>query len=202
MPERLLDSLRRALTTHPTKQEADAPGYRPASVLVPLRPSGGELEFVFIQRSEALRHHPGQVAFPGGGREGAEDDLGCALREAQEEVGLEPRGVEVLGSLESCFTPTGFQISPFVGRISVDPATLRPDPAEIARIFTLSLRELAAPGAYRKTHLAPDQPLEFFVCGDELVWGATARILRRVVELARGEALKAEGPIPWDRIRF
>lgn len=202
MPERLLLSLRRALSSKPEIPEEDTPGYRPASVLVPLRPHRDELEFVFIQRSARLRHHPGQIAFPGGGREGVEDALGCALREAHEEVGLDPAHVEVLGSIETCFTPTGFEISPFVGRISVEPAALHPDPVEIARIFTLAFGELVAPGAYRKTYLGPDKPLEFFVCGEEVVWGATARILRQVVELALGEPLRPEGPIPWDRIRF
>lgn len=202
MPERLIDSLRRALASRPRPPEEDAPGFRPASVLVPIRPSEGDLDFLFIQRSDDLRHHPGQIAFPGGGREKVEDALACALREAREEVGLEPARVEVLGSVESCFTPTGFQITPFVGQIYVEPDTLEPDPVEIARIFTLPLGELAARSTYRRTHLAPDKPLEFFVCRDEVVWGATARILRQVVELILGEALRPEGPIPWDRIRF
>lgn len=203
MPGRLFEALRDALSAHPPSEAAEPPGYRPASVLVPIHPREDEVEFVFVQRSEELRHHPGQIAFPGGSREpDGENALDCALREAEEEVGLAPARVEVLGAVEPCLTPTGFSISPFVGRISVEPATLRPDPVEIARIFTLPLGELVETGAYRKTLLAPDKPLEFFVCRDEVIWGATARILRQVLELARGERLRPEGPIPWDRIRF
>src|SRR5690606_8344681 len=113
-----------------------------------------------------------------------------------------PARVEVLGAIEPCFTPSGFAISPFVGRIEVEPSVLRPDPRELARIFTVPLGALVEPGAYRRALLAPDRPLELFVYGDAVVWDAPARSLRRVVEPARGESLHPEGPTPSDRIRF
>src|SRR5690606_5690971 len=98
---------------------------RPASVLVPIYPREEEVEFVFVQRSEDLRHHAGQIAFPGGRRDfDGEDALTCALREAKEEVALEPSRVEVLGAIEACLTPTRYAITPFVGRILVEPSHL------------------------------------------------------------------------------
>jgi 8-oxo-dGTP pyrophosphatase MutT (NUDIX family) len=202
MPDRLFDFLREALDRTPHPDEPDLSGFRPASVLVPLHARDREIEFVLVQRSEDLPHHAGQIAFPGGSRDVDEDDLACALREAREEVGLDPSRVRVLGAVEPCITPTGFRIAPFVGRLLVEPSALRPDPREVARIFTLSLGELTAPGVYRRAHLPDGRPLEAFVCRDEVVWGATARILRRVLELALGEAPRSEGPFPWSRLRF
>lgn len=203
IPDRVLQALRDALASRAPGELREPPGYRPASVLVPIHPRADDLDIVFIQRSDDLPHHAGQIAFPGGSREPEKEDaLRCALREAEEEVGLSPARVEVLGAIEPCFTPSGFAISPFVGRIEVEPSVLRPDPREIARIFTVPLGALVEPGAYRRALFGPDRPLEFFVYGDDVIWGATARILRRVIELARGERLQPEGPIPWDRIRF
>ena len=89
MPAKLFESLRGALFAHPPDEGASPPGYRPASVLVPIYPREEEVEFVFVQRSEDLRHHAGQIAFPGGRRDfDGEDALTCALREAKEEIAL------------------------------------------------------------------------------------------------------------------
>ena len=202
MPESVFDSLRAALAGTSAPGEAVPPGLRPACVLVPLHDRGSDVDLVFIQRSERLHHHAGQIAFPGGSRHDDEDDLTCALREAREEVSLEAERVAVLGAVEPCVTATGFRIRPFVARLLVDPGALRPDPVEIARIFTLPLRELAAPGVYRVAHRPGGRPLEAFVCQGEVIWGATARILRRVLELATGEAPRPEGPFPWGQIRI
>lgn len=201
-PDRLFDSLCEALARTPDRGEGIPPGLRPACVLVPLHPRGSDIDFVFVQRSERLPHHAGQIAFPGGSRDEGEDDLSCALREAREEVNLEPERVRVLGAIEPCLTPSGFHIRPFVGRLLVDPGALRPDPGEIARVFTLPLGELAAPGVYRVANRPDGRPLEAFVCQGEVIWGATARILRRVLELATGEAPRPEGPFPWGQIRI
>lgn len=133
-------TLRATLPQTPPRK--DPAGYRPASVLVPLCEVRRRVEVVLLQRSERLGAHPGQIAFPGGGRDPGEGDLACALREAEEEVGLPPTQVEVIGALDPCFTPTGFFILPFVGRVAADPSTLVPDPGEVARILR-QLLELA-----------------------------------------------------------
>ena len=108
---------------------------RPAGVLVPLLDRPGGAQVVLTKRSSALKHHPGQIAFPGGKQEKADVDVtAAALREAQEEVGLSPDAVEVLGTLPTHETVTGFVVTPVLGwiREAFDP---KPEPGEVGRSF-------------------------------------------------------------------
>jgi 8-oxo-dGTP pyrophosphatase MutT (NUDIX family) len=200
--ERLFEALRSALPQTSPPPQQDPTGFRPASVLVPLCTVRQQVEVIFVQRSESLGAHPGQIAFPGGGRDPGEGDLACALREAEEEVGLSPASVEVLGALTPCFTPTGFCILPFVGKVSACPTELVPDPGEVQRIFTVPLEALLALGCLREAKTPGGIRVDFFVTGEEVIWGATARMLRQVLEVGIGRPLVAKGPIPWDRVRF
>ncbi|GAB3683203.1 CoA pyrophosphatase [Salinisphaera aquimarina] len=134
----------------------------------------------FTQRSNALRHHPGQISFPGGSVETFDDSVqAAALREAHEEIGLDPAFVEVLGELPEYRTVTGFVISPFVGW--VDPAaTVAPDAVEVERLFGVPL-------AYALDHQHfRSEPMErggrtyqvYSIDYDaNHIWGATAGIL-------------------------
>src|SRR5690606_41603985 len=103
---------------------------------------------------------------------------------------------------EPFVAPGCSRIRPSVGRLRAAPGRLRPAPGESARVFTLPLGALAAPGVYRVANRPDGRPLEAFVCQGEVIWGATARILRRVLELATGEAPRPEGPFPWGQIRI
>lgn len=175
---------------------------RYASVLIPLYEAPEGVEAVFLRRSETFGLHRGQIAFPGGGREPMESDLDCALREAQEEVALDPRQVRVLGRLDPCPTNTGFVVSPFVAHVATPPSALRPDPREVDSIFSVPVRALLAPGCLREAEGPSGMRLDFFVHGEEVIWGATGRMLRQLLELATGTRLVPRGEVPWHKVRY
>jgi 8-oxo-dGTP pyrophosphatase MutT (NUDIX family) len=165
---------------------------REAGVLVPLFEESGEARVVLTRRAAHLRSHTGEVAFPGGRLEPGEEAVAGALREAHEEVGLEPAEVEILGSLAPLETvSSGSRITPFVGVLGRRPH-LAPNPAEVARAFDVSLAELVSDGVYREERWdlpgLEDRPMHFFELEDETVWGATARILMELLELVIGAA--------------
>jgi 8-oxo-dGTP pyrophosphatase MutT (NUDIX family) len=126
--------------------------------------------------------HQGQIAVPGGKIDPAVDASACdaALREAREEVGLEPAAVDVIAELPTVGTAVGqFVMTPFVGIIAPEPA-LVPDPYEVVRVFDVSLAELLRDDAYRAevwTWGEDEREMYFFDLEDETIWGATARIL-------------------------
>jgi 8-oxo-dGTP pyrophosphatase MutT (NUDIX family) len=150
-----------------------------AAVLVPLYVERGELHAVFTKRRDDLRRHPGEISFPGGRREHEREPLlTTALREAEEEIGLPVDAVEVIGALAPTPTiVTGYAIYPFVGMIeSGRQWTL--SAREVAQVLELSLRDLRAGYAKRRL-VRRGIPIrtDTYVVGDNLIWGATARIL-------------------------
>ena len=158
-----------------------------AAVLVPLCGSGTAVEVVLTQRAHTLRRHRGQIAFPGGKYEPEHDEslLATALREAAEEIGLNPRDVEVIGALPEVYTRSSqFVISPFVGRLP-EAYPFEPDGSEVAEIFVMPLAAYRDP-ARRITHIWPqaDAALEVPAIDYEgrIVWGATLRILDLLVK--------------------
>lgn len=163
-----------------------APGeLRPAGVLVPLieRPDGWRV--VLTKRSSALRHHPGQIAFPGGKVDTRDADVtAAALREAQEEIGLHPENVEVLGNLPGHETVTGFAMTPVLGRIraAFDPV---PEPGEVDEVFSVPLTHVLQPGNFAvQSRRWRGQLRKYYVVpyGPYYIWGATARILRGLAD--------------------
>jgi len=163
-----------------------APGARmaDAAVLVPLVPRESGLGVVLTRRTDALRHHPGQVSFPGGRVEDDDADVvAAALREAQEEVGLARSQAQPLGYLDPLATITGFRVLPVVARI--DPGFVAvPDPAEVSDVFEVPLDWLMSPGNLR--NIAMDyrgrrrEVFEFLrppSAPAQRIWGATASIL-------------------------
>ena len=156
---------------------------RPAAVLIPLLRQNNRWEILFIRRSAMEGdHHSGQVAFPGGRRDPDDESLEfTALREAQEEVSLEPKDVQILGRLEHMITISNYQVTPIVGVIPW-PTTLVASPAEVNRIFTVPLDWLVEPGNHElQNREIPgslgSHPVHFFSEYDgELLWGVSAHI--------------------------
>jgi 8-oxo-dGTP pyrophosphatase MutT (NUDIX family) len=175
------------LSPHVELPGLDQPGSRPAAVLVPLFEEAAEAHVILTRRSSALRSHTGEVSFPGGRLDGDELPLTAALREAGEEVGLDPAAVEIVGQLSPLSTfSSRSTITPFVGVIGHRPH-LHPNPAEVERVFDLSLAELVSDGVYRQELWElPDvgwREMNFFELTGDTVWGATARMLKELLEL-------------------
>lgn len=158
-----------------------------AAVLIPLFEEDGETRVILTRRSPALRSHTHQVSFPGGRLDDDEGPLAAALREAGEEVGLDPADVEVLGQLTPLATLSkGAHITPFVGLLAGRPV-LRPNPDEVEHAFDIALVELLDEEVYREElWVVPamgERPMHFFHLPHDIVWGATARILYELLEL-------------------
>lgn len=154
---------------------------RPAAVLVALFPEDGETHLVLMKRPESAPSHKGEIAFPGGNR--SLDDLTLcetALREASEEVGIDPGSVEVLAELPTIGTVKGaFAITPFVGFLAQRPELL-PDAREVEEVFTVALSELLHPETWHSERWdlwGEEFDMSFYLLKNETVWGATARIL-------------------------
>jgi 8-oxo-dGTP pyrophosphatase MutT (NUDIX family) len=176
----------RSVTAVAPQVELPSTNPRPAAVLCAVFDEGGQAQVVLTRRSSGLRSHTGEVSFPGGRLDAGEEPLAAALREAHEEVGIEPASVEVIGRLSALSTTLNpAPIYPFVG-ILPSPPNLRPNPTEVDRAFSVPLAELFDPevgseelwplpdGQMRRIHL-------FALVGDT-VWGATARMLRDLME--------------------
>jgi len=153
---------------------------RAAAVLVPVidRPEG--LTVLLTQRTEHLKNHPGQISFPGGRAEpGDADPAATALREAMEEIALDPSTVEILGSLSEYTTVSGYRVVPVVG-IVAPPTGLRSDPNEVAEIFEVPLAHLLDPQNHqRNTMLFGGVERQYYAIPYKLhyIWGATAGML-------------------------
>ena len=156
-------------------------GARPAAVLVTLADGETGPEVLLTRRSWNLRHHRGEISFPGGRMDPGESAVDTALREAHEEVGLDPSRVEIVGELEHLNTVVSRSyIIPKVALVSGERPALRAAAAEVERIMWVPLAELLAPGTYHgEVWGTPptDRLLHFFELSDETVWGATAHML-------------------------
>jgi len=156
---------------------------KPAAVLVPLveRPDG--FHVLLTRRTETLRSHAGQISFPGGRIESTDASVeAAALREAQEEIGLSPDRVEILGRLGRYTTGTGYLVYPVVAVVD-PPLSLRPDPAEVAEIFEVPLSFLLDPRNHRPHRMEYQGRVYNLVAmpyGDYYIWGATAAMLRNL----------------------
>jgi 8-oxo-dGTP pyrophosphatase MutT (NUDIX family) len=185
------DHLQSILTQHVPVIVPPHPTRRQAAVLLPLFRNATDYRLVLTKRTETVRHHKGQVSFPGGSFEPADGDLlTTALRESYEEVGIRPEHVSILGRLDDLSTfSTSFTISPFVGLIPY-PYLFCPDPLEVAIIFDASLSTLTDPTVQRRYVRARDdgatiEDYEFHVNG-HVIWGATARIIHHFLSLIHG----------------
>jgi 8-oxo-dGTP pyrophosphatase MutT (NUDIX family) len=159
------------------------PGTRPAAVLIPVLAAGPEVRLVFTERTMELSRHAGEISFPGGLVDPGEDPASAALREAREELGIPPSDVELIGSLPPVNTyVSGVLIVPFVGLLWTDPR-FTPNAAEIAEVLEYPLGELIA--RRREEELVYEGTVfitDVFDMDGHVIWGATARILRQLLE--------------------
>jgi 8-oxo-dGTP pyrophosphatase MutT (NUDIX family) len=158
---------------------------RPAAVLVGVIGPADAPELVLTKRSSRLVHHPGQIAFPGGKQDpGDADAEAAALREAREEVALDPAQVQVLGRLPAHETVTGFTVVPVLARIAGD-FDARAEPGEVAEVFRVPLAHVLDPARYRVEGRRWRGQMRLYYAvpwGPYYIWGATARILRGLAD--------------------
>lgn len=175
-------TLRERLSSPPPRRLA-ASDLRQASVLVPLYVDAGELWTVLTKRTDTLPSHRGQIAFPGGGRELKEDPWAAALRETQEEIGLDPKIVLKLGELDEVESPAGFRVIPCVGAVPY-PHKTQPNEAEIAEVFSLPLSAFANPKMVEERDVlinGVQRRLLIYHIGSRQIWGLTARVLQNLL---------------------
>ena len=184
MQDRIQVKLREALSRRKKRVLSD-PSVTSAAVLVLVYPKRGEPHVLFTRRTEEVEHHKGEVSFPGGSQDPQDSSpLETAVRETQEEMGIAPEDVTVLGELDETATGTGFVIHTLVGSIG-EGYGFRPNPVEIAEVIELPLSALMAPESRRaETRWIDGRPREScsFACGGHLIWGATAGIVRQLAE--------------------
>ena len=167
---------------------------RPAAVLIPIFEEDGLARIILTKRPATMPTHKGEIAFPGGKLEpGLDADLqSAALREAQEEIGLDPAAVEIAGELDHMVTvAASFALAPFVGLLASRPV-LVPDPREVDLVFDVAIAELLDDAVFREERwdvppemlvgVGPDRAIHFFELAGETVWGATAKILTGFLE--------------------
>jgi 8-oxo-dGTP pyrophosphatase MutT (NUDIX family) len=178
-------AVREYLLTPEEAAAMDAPGHKDAAVLVPLYRE--PLTAVFTERRADLSRHAGEISFPGGRQDHPEEDLReTALREAHEEIGLDPGGVELVGALPPVGTfVTGYRVFPFVGLIEPG-QTWRPQATEVEQVLEFTLADLVQ-GHEMQRLIRKGVPIKTptYTVDDHLVWGATARIVQSLLEALR-----------------
>ena len=188
--EALFSELRQKLEEKPART-LQLPGLdlRESAVLVPLFIRGAQPYALFTRRPANLRQHGGQISFPGGTRDPEDSTpLHTALRETQEELGIPPAKIDILGMLDEVPTSTQFRIVPFVGAIPPDFKYVA-SPEEIAEVIEVPLAHLLNPAAHRAERRGAQEAARevyFYDYGPNLIWGATARILRNLLQQLRG----------------
>ncbi len=157
-----------------------------SAVLVPLYAREGHVHAIFTERHHELPRHAGEISFPGGRRDPEDPDLiATALREAHEEVGLDPEDVEIVGALLPVQTiASGYVIYPFVGLIPAD-VRWAPSATEVAAVIDLPLADVAAGyGRRRVQRRGGAIRTDTYLVGEHMIWGATARIVADLLERA------------------
>lgn len=190
MNEEFTDRLHRALTTR-TPHLVNEWKTRPAAVLVPFFYDEGAWHLLFTRRTQTVDSHPGQVSFPGGAIEAFDGTpAAAALREANEEIGLPPEDVSILGQMNPMITVTQFLVTPVVAQIPW-PFPIKTNPSEVASTFSVPLSFLQDPDNLEirsREPIIPGRPVEVFYFRsykDEVIWGVTARITVDLLRLIR-----------------
>jgi 8-oxo-dGTP pyrophosphatase MutT (NUDIX family) len=162
---------------------------QPAGVLILFYPKDGRLHLLLTRRTERVLTHRGQISFPGGTQHPGEAIEETALREAGEELGLDPRTIIVIGRLTPLYIPpSNFCIYPVVARLPERPA-LRPQPEEVAEVLEVPVAHLLDPGTRRHeawTLNGAPYDVPFYAFGEHKIWGATAMVLAELLALIAG----------------
>jgi len=194
-----LDSLRGKLKPVESVGQPAPGAKRIAAVLIPLMYRDGAIEVLYTQRSDRLTSHPVQVSFPGGRFDRRDANLlAAALRETHEEVGIEPHQVRVLGTFPGARTRvTNIAVTPFVGAIEGDPE-LKPDPKEVAEIFSIPLVALSDGryrGSYRLKREGSTNEVPAIIYAGHVIWGLTYTLTMTFIGLINAKA-RAVHPLP------
>ncbi len=175
------DDIRQRLSSHRLRA-LPQDDLHPSAVLLPLYMHEGNERILFTRRTDHLSHHSGEISFPGGRwQESDRDLLETALRETEEEMGIAPGDVEVLGRLDDCISVHGYHVTPFVGVIP-HPYPLQVNRDEIAEVIDVSAARLLDPSIFRVEdwqHKGRVHPVCFYTVGAHEIWGLTAGILRQ-----------------------
>jgi 8-oxo-dGTP pyrophosphatase MutT (NUDIX family) len=190
--DEVLDRIQQALTDY-NPRHIDDPTRSPAAVLILVHDCEGEPHVLFTERTDHVEHHKGQISFPGGACDDADDSLETtALRETFEEIGVRPQDVRILGQLDDMVTISNFRVTPYVG-------TLHSQQSELEYEFVLNDHEVAQLVQVPMTFLMDEQNMELevrqhngrevlvpaFSYNGHRIWGATARMLHQFIELLR-----------------
>jgi 8-oxo-dGTP pyrophosphatase MutT (NUDIX family) len=168
------------------RRPIENPAYVHAAVIVPLFNKDGSCHLLFTRRTQEVKHHKGQISFPGGASDEEDGDLRkTALRETFEEIGLKEKDVQIIGILDDIVTTTNFIVTPFVGYFSY-PHPFRLSQREIDELIEVPLSVLLDPGCFSEREIADGSQRRLvynYQCGPHSIWGATALILKQLLEL-------------------
>jgi 8-oxo-dGTP pyrophosphatase MutT (NUDIX family) len=179
-----LERLRRLLDKY-ISVEIDAPQLRRACVLIPLIRGHGSWSVLFTRRAENLAAHSGQIAFPGGAVENGEALPAAAIRETQEEVGIPPSDVELIGRLDDLITNSGFLVAPFVGVIH-EPIDYVIQESEVVEVFEVPVDALLDPEKPEVRYVSfrnRKYPAYFYPYEQYEIWGLTGRMLKAFLDI-------------------
>lgn len=180
-----IDQIIKKLTSR-KRRIIDHPSYARAAVLVPLFNKDGTCHLLVTKRTDLVKHHKGEISFPGGMVDDGDVSLEkTALREAYEEVGLKEKDVQILGALDDIMTVTHFIVSPFVGLFPY-PYPFQPSPIEIAELIEVPLSFLLNRENCQDqeiTRMGRREIIHAYQFGEHMIWGATARILKQFLDL-------------------
>lgn len=189
----MIDRLERLLEQR-QRRELVIPEFRRAAVLVALMLEPAP-SLILTKRTSTLSTHSGQIAFAGGSLDQGETPTQAALREAWEEIGLEPQWVQTLGLLDDVWTPAGFHVTPVLGVVSSQ-AVLRPNPSEVAALLRVPLAELAVLEVRYEHKILPvasrvpnfeshERTVPHYLWREHDIWGMTAFVIGHLLELLR-----------------
>ena len=181
-----MEEVRSRLASRERRSIRADPALRRAGVLVPLFVREAGLWTVVTRRTDSVEHHRGQISFPGGSAEPEDATLyHTALRESQEELGIDPADVVPLGRLSPLVSVSSFYVEPFVAAIP-QPYVFRPAEAEIAEVLDVRLADLLLPDALEKRPCpGREEPVLFYKYGEQVIWGMTARIVEELLTALR-----------------
>ena len=181
-------SLIRTIYEQHNKRRIELGSQTPAAVLVPLFEKNRQVNILFAKRTQTVRHHKGQISFPGGALDPGDRDLSrAALRETEEEIGIRQESVEIIAELDDMFTPTNFRVTPFAGIIPY-PYTYELNPYETEEIIEIPLMHLLDNRHHRlgyRRFMNRTIEVHYYDYKDHTVWGVTGHILYELLEKIR-----------------